>query len=185
MSKQTALPVSQTQLALSSELVTSARAWRKTADQALSGFGISSSAALPLLMIGRLGDEGVRQVTLAHAVGIEGPSLVRVLDQLCATQLARRDEDPADGRAKIVSLTQSGRDLVGQIETRLNALRQRVLKDVTAAELEITLRVMRRFSEGIYETTPEIAHEAVHEAVQKTGPTSRATRAASHPASLD
>ena len=143
--------LSQTQLALSSELVTSARAWRKTADLALSGFGISSSAALPLLMIGRLGDEGVRQVTLAHALGIEGPSLVRVLDQLCTAHLARRDEDPADGRAKIVSLTQSGRDLVGQIETRLQTLRESVLKDVSERELEIALRVMRRFSDGLQE----------------------------------
>ena len=148
MSKHAAPSLSQTQQILSSELVTSARAWRKTADQALSGFGVSSSAALPLLMIGRLGDDGVRQVTLAHALGIEGPSLVRVLDQLCATRLARRDEDPADRRAKIVSLTQSGRDLVGRIETRLRALRESVLRDVSAAELEIALRVMRRFTDG-------------------------------------
>ena len=144
-------PTTQTQLALSSELVVSARAWRKVADQALSAFGISSSAALPLLMIGRLGDEGVRQVTLAHASGIEGPSLVRVLDQVCAAQLARRDDDPADGRAKIVSLTENGRALVQKIETQLSELRERVLKDVTLAELETALRVMRRFSEGVNE----------------------------------
>lgn len=133
-------------LALSTELVVSARAWRRTADQALSAFGISSSSALPLLMIGRLGDDGVRQVTLAQAVGIEGPSLVRVLDQLCAAQLVRRDEDPMDGRAKIVSLTHAGQRMVVAIEGQLSDLRDRVLEGVSDTELEIALRVVRRFN---------------------------------------
>lgn len=134
------------QLTLSSELVVSARAWRRTADHALSAFGISSSSALPLLMIGRLGDEGVRQITLAHAVGIEGPSLVRVLDQLCQAQLARRDDDPADGRAKIVSLTDSGRELVSRVEAILADARARVLKNFSSDELETALRVVRGFA---------------------------------------
>ncbi|MGI4982755.1 MAG: MarR family winged helix-turn-helix transcriptional regulator [Janthinobacterium lividum] len=133
-------------LALSSEIVVSARAWRRTADQALSAFGISSSSALPLLMIGRLGDDGVRQVTLAQAVGIEGPSLVRVLDQLCAAQLVRRDEDPADGRAKIVSLTRAGQRMVKTIECQLSDLRARILEGVSDTELETALRVIRRFT---------------------------------------
>lgn len=147
MSKTTAVSgVDQTRLALSTDLVLSARAWRKTADHALSGFGISSSLALPLLMIGRLGEDGARQVTLAHAVGIEGPSLVRVLDQLCQAQLARRVEDPADKRAKLVSLTQAGRDLVLQIEEHLTQLRARMLKNVSHTDLEIALRVVRLFN---------------------------------------
>lgn len=142
----TYLSVQQMQLALSSELVVSARAWRRTADHALSTFGISSSSAVPLLMIGRLGEHGVRQVTLAHAVGIEGPSLVRVLDQLCAAHLTTRVEDPADGRAKIVSLTDAGRALVERIETKLADLRARVLQDVSDDELRTALRVVRRFT---------------------------------------
>lgn len=138
----------RTHLAVSSELVVSARAWRRTADQALSAFGISSSSALPLLLIGRLGDDGVRQVTLAQAAGIEGPSLVRVLDQLCAAQLVRREEDPADGRAKIVSLTDAGQRMVTTIESQLSDLRARVLEGISAAELETALRVMRRFTDA-------------------------------------
>jgi len=141
--------VDQTRLALSTDLVLSARAWRKTADQALSGFGISSSLALPLLMISRLGEDGARQVTLAHAVGIEGPSLVRVLDQLCQAQLARRVEDPADKRAKIVSLTDAGRELVLQIEDHLTQLRARMLKNVSHAELQTALRVVRLFGSDL------------------------------------
>jgi MarR family transcriptional regulator for hemolysin len=134
-------------LSLSSELVVAGRNWRRTADLALSGFGLSSAAALPLLIIGRHGQDGVRQVTLAHAVGIEGPSLVRVLDQLCAAQLAQRVEDAADRRAKIVSLTDAGRKLTQGIEERLATLRERVLKDVSTEDLLTTLRVVRCFAE--------------------------------------
>ncbi|WP_429499499.1 hypothetical protein ACQUFY_21790 [Robbsia andropogonis] len=80
MPKKTTLPLTpqqQVHLALSSELVLSARAWRKTADSALTGFGLSSAVALPLLLIGRRGNDGVRQVTLAHELGIEGLVLPR------------------------------------------------------------------------------------------------------------
>ena len=124
-----------------------ARAWRRTADQALSAYGISSSSALPLLTIGRLGERGVRQITLAQEVGIEGPSLVRVLDHLCASNLARRDEDPADGRAKIVSLTDAGREMVQRIEGHLSELRSRLLEGVSDDELHIALRVIHRFAQ--------------------------------------
>ena len=152
MSKIVSPPLSDQQkvhLALSSELVLSARAWRKAADNALSGFGLSSSAALPLVMIGRLGNEGVRQVTLAHELGIEGPSLVRLLDQLCTQQLVRRDDDPADGRAKIVSLTENGVDLALKLEAHLAQLRASMLDDFSDDELQTALRVMRRFSNAV------------------------------------
>ncbi|WP_024904429.1 MarR family winged helix-turn-helix transcriptional regulator [Robbsia andropogonis] len=152
MPQKTTLPLTpqqQVHLALSSELVLSARAWRKTADSALTGFGLSSAAALPLLLIGRRGNDGVRQVTLAHELGIEGPSLVRLLDQLCMQQLARRDDDPADGRAKIVSLTENGVRLAGKLEAHLAQLRASLLEAFSDDELQIALRVIRSFSSAV------------------------------------
>ena len=70
----------------------------------------------------------MRQGTLAEYVGIEGPSLVRLLDQLCAAGLARRDEDPHDRRAKTISLTAAGRAVTAKMEEDLRTLRAQVLK---------------------------------------------------------
>jgi MarR family transcriptional regulator, transcriptional regulator for hemolysin len=132
-------------LAVSSTLVVAARKWRRTSDGALSAYNVSEACSTPLLIAGRLG-EAVRQVTLAEHVGIEGPSLVRLLDQLCAAGLVRRDEDPDDRRAKTITLTDTGRAVTAKMEEDLRALRARVLKGVTRADLEATLRVLDAFN---------------------------------------
>ncbi len=100
---------------------------------------------MPLLTANRLG-EAVRQVTLAEHVGIEGPSLVRLLDQLCAAGLVRRDEDPEDKRAKTITLTDEGRAVTARMEERLVSLRARLLGDVSREDLETTLRVLNAFT---------------------------------------
>ncbi|AJK49385.1 MarR family transcriptional regulator [Burkholderia plantarii] len=134
-------------LAVSSTLTIAARKWRRTSDSVLTAYNVSEACATPLLIAGRLG-EAVRQVTLAEYVGIEGPSLVRLLDQLCAAGLARRDEDPADRRAKTITLTDEGRAVTEKMEEDLRALRGRVLKSVSRADLEATLRVLNAFNEA-------------------------------------
>jgi MarR family transcriptional regulator for hemolysin len=134
-------------MAVSSTLVTAARKWRRRSDTVLTAYNVSEACATPLLIAGRLG-EAVRQVTLAEHVGIEGPSLVRLLDQLCAAGLARRDEDPDDRRAKTVTLTDEGRAVTARMEEDLRALRARVLKSVSREDLETTLRVLNAFSEA-------------------------------------
>jgi hypothetical protein len=91
-------------------MVVAARHWRRICQTALTGYGISEACAVPLLMIVRLGD-GVHQVAVAQAAGLESPSLVRLLDQLCKAGLVCRSEDPLDRRAKALSLTAEGRAL--------------------------------------------------------------------------
>ncbi len=132
-------------LSVSSMLVVAARKWRRKSDGVLSAYNVSEACAAPLLIAGRLG-EAVRQVTLAEHVGIEGPSLVRLLDQLCTAGLVRRDEDPSDRRAKTIVLTETGRAVTAMMEEDLRVLRARVLKGVTRADLETTLRVLNAFN---------------------------------------
>ncbi|MFR0675996.1 MarR family winged helix-turn-helix transcriptional regulator [Enterobacterales bacterium AW_CKDN230030176-1A_HGKHYDSX7] len=131
-------------LKVSSGLVVSARHWRRICHGALTAYGISEACAVPLLMIVRLGD-GVHQVAVAQAAGLESPSLVRLLDQLCKAGLVCRSEDPNDRRAKALSLTAQGRMLADSIETELVRLRRDVLRDIDPSDLEAALRVMRAF----------------------------------------
>ncbi|MEX3931709.1 MarR family winged helix-turn-helix transcriptional regulator [Paraburkholderia phymatum] len=139
---------------VSSTLVVAARRWRRTSHSVLSAYNVSEACAGPLLTANRLG-EAVRQVTLAEEVGIEGPSLVRLLDQLCAAGLVRRDEDPDDRRAKTITLTDEGRAVTARMEERLMDLRARVLKGVTREDLETTLRVLNAFNASLdAATTP-------------------------------
>lgn len=131
-------------LSVSSTLVSASRKWRRTSHDVLAAFNVSEACAAPLLIAGRLG-EGVRQGVLAEHVGIEGPSLVRLLDQLCDAGLMQRHEVPDDRRAKTVTLTDAGRAITARMEEELVSLRACVLKGVTRAELETTLRVLKIF----------------------------------------
>ncbi|MFM0174984.1 MarR family winged helix-turn-helix transcriptional regulator [Paraburkholderia sediminicola] len=130
---------------VSSTLVVAARKWRRTSHGVLAAFNVSEACATPLLTASRLG-AAVRQVTLADHIGIEGPSLVRLLDQLCAAGLMRRDEDPEDRRAKTVVLTEEGRAVTTKMEEELVTLRAQALKGVSRSDLEATLRVLAAFT---------------------------------------
>ncbi|MDD2092071.1 MarR family transcriptional regulator [Pseudomonas guariconensis] len=132
---------------ISSGMVVAARHWRRICQAALTGYGISEACAVPLLMIVRLGD-GVHQVAVAQAAGLESPSLVRLLDQLCKAGLVCRSEDPLDRRAKALSLTTEGRRLAESIEEELVRLRRQVLRGIDQADLEATLRVIQAFEDA-------------------------------------
>jgi MarR family transcriptional regulator for hemolysin len=130
---------------VSSTLVVAARKWRRTSHDVLAAFNVSEACATPLLTASRLG-AAVRQVTLADHVGIEGPSLVRLLDQLCAAGLMRREDDPEDRRAKTVTLTDEGRAVTAKMEEELVTLRAQALKGVSRSDLEAALRVLAAFT---------------------------------------
>ncbi|CAB3886455.1 MarR family transcriptional regulator [Achromobacter xylosoxidans] len=127
-------------MATTANLMVLSRAYRGAADKALADYGLSQATAWPVILAGRLGD-GVRQGALAEALGVEGPSLVRVLDQLVAAGLMERREDPHDRRARTLHLTDAGHALRAQVEEVLVELRRRVFQGVSESDLEACLRV--------------------------------------------
>lgn len=121
-------------------LLLAGRHWRRAADSVVKAYGLSDATAYPLVLIGRLEGEP-RQNAIADAMGIEGPTLVRLLDQLCSAGLVLRREDPNDRRAKALSLTASGQTVVAKIEAELSTLRETVFANVSAEDLRASLRV--------------------------------------------
>src|SRR5258708_19911290 len=79
------------------------RRLRQAVDAELRTFGLTDATWRPLAYVGRLGG-GVRQKELATALGIEGPSLVRLLDSLERRGLIERREDERDRRPRAISL---------------------------------------------------------------------------------
>jgi MarR family transcriptional regulator for hemolysin len=144
--------------ALTARLLRLARIYRRETDKALAAHGISDARALPVLHIARLG-EGVLQGVLAEELGVEGPSLVRILDQLCAAGLVERRDDPNDGRAKTLHLSDDGRAMAALVEARLDGLRSSLLAQVIDADLAATLRTLSRFEAAL-----EAAHRKPHSA---------------------
>lgn len=138
----------QLRLAYTHTLLLSGRQWRRLANATTEAHGISEAKALPLVLIARMGGEP-RQNILADAVGIEGPSLVRLLDQLEKADLVVRREDITDRRAKVLTLTPSGQAIVARIEADLERLRDAAFAKVSAADLEAGLRVFQALQDHI------------------------------------
>jgi MarR family transcriptional regulator for hemolysin len=122
-------------------LVLAGRQWRKIGRQVASQHGVSEAASAPLIWIDRLG-ENVRQNVLADAIGIEGASLVRLLDELQASGLITRTPDPGDRRANSVNLTETGTALVKGVNDAINQLRLEVFAKIPRKDIEATLRVL-------------------------------------------
>src|SRR6476469_7745574 len=71
---------------------------------------LSLTAALTL---SRLNKEGpIRLTTLAAAEGIAQPSMTQLIQRLERQGLATRSNDPKDGRAALVNITNAGRALL-------------------------------------------------------------------------
>ncbi len=138
--KRSEAPSDATLMTLTTTLTRMARSYRAAADQALAEVNLSQATAWPVLLIMRLG-EGVRQRALAEELGIEAPSLVRLLDQLEAGGLVQRKDDPEDGRAKTLHLTAVGRQVAVQVENLLIPFRRRLFADISSDDADTFLRV--------------------------------------------
>lgn len=94
---------------------------------------------MPLIHLHESGD-GVTQKELAARVGIDGSSLVRLLDILSRQDLVERRVDDADGRARLVYLTEAGRIRVADIRRVLSEAEAEILQDISDADLAVMLQ---------------------------------------------
>jgi MarR family transcriptional regulator for hemolysin len=129
-------------LTLGSALMRVARCWQREVNRTLQAHGLSQTMVMPLIVLHRHGG-AVRQGLIAEEIGVEGPSLVRVIDQLERDGLVTRVADPSDRRAKMVALTDAGREKAVEIEALLGNLRGELTANVSEEHLNITLDVMR------------------------------------------
>jgi len=122
------------------------RLWRREADQALAAHGLSEATAIPLIVLLRRG-KSARQCVLAEEVGIEGPSLVRLVDLLQAEGLVERREDPTDRRAKTLHLTALGGKRADELDGILRRVRAHLLRNISGEDLAVTFEVLQRIEQ--------------------------------------
>ena len=125
------------------QLAHMSRGWRAELDRRLAGLGLSQARWLVLLHLARF-DEPPTPRELAQSVGVEGPTLARLLDSLEAQGLVERQAVVEDRRAKKLMLCPPARPLIEQIETIANALRVELFTGVDEEELSTAMRVHSR-----------------------------------------
>lgn len=110
------------------------RRWRQVLDSEFQAVGLTDATWRPLLHLCLLGD-GVRQKDLAASIGIEGPSLVRLIDTLVTKGLIQRSEDGTDRRAKQLCLTPEGQSSVARIREIVTLLENELLSPFSDSEV--------------------------------------------------
>ncbi|HBN49995.1 MAG: MarR family transcriptional regulator [Thalassospira sp.] len=130
-------------LSLGSTLMRVARCWRREIDSTLQSQGLSQTMVMPLIVLNRAAGP-VRQGLIADEIGVEGPSLVRVIDALERDGLISRVCDLSDRRAKMVALTAAGKDKAAEIEIILADIRNELTADIDPENLATTLDVMQQ-----------------------------------------
>ncbi len=90
-----------------------------------------------------MADQPVRtQTVLASSLGIDKTRLIPVLDDLQERDLIRREPDPEDRRAHVLSLTATGRRRFRRAQTEVHAHEDHLLRALDA-EQQAALRAAR------------------------------------------
>lgn len=121
-------------------LVVLARRWRRHLDAGLAAAGLSDATWGPLVHL-QAAKEGLYQKDLAVRVGVDGSSLVRLLDILETQGLIARLADDQDRRAKRVVLTEAGREVVKDLRVHLTRMDAELMEGISDDDIDAAMRV--------------------------------------------
>jgi MarR family transcriptional regulator, transcriptional regulator for hemolysin len=94
-------------------------------------------------LLGQLYENGkMRLAELAEYLSYDPPMVTKLAKLLEKKGFLKRLQDPNDERAKIVSITKNGTDLVKEIEPVAKKTMGQVLKGITREELIIYIKVL-------------------------------------------
>lgn len=117
------------------------RTWRTKLDERLSHLGLTQARWLVLMHLSRM-DGKALQKDLAVSVGVEGPTLVRVLDGLERMGLVERVGVEGDRRARRIRLTPKADNVITDILNIGTQLRIEALEGISDEDLDAFYRVM-------------------------------------------
>ena len=93
--------------------------------------------------------EGLSQVDLAEVMELQPISLVRLLDRLVDQGLLERRPHPTDRRANQLYLTETGRRLVGDLDSLRDSIATEALRGTSAASLQTALDVLQQVKDNV------------------------------------
>jgi DNA-binding MarR family transcriptional regulator len=87
------------------------------------------------------------QAVLAQAIGADKTRIIGVLDDLQEAGLITREPDPADRRARLLSITAAGHRIRAATQAEIQANENRVLNRLPAADRQAFLRSVEVLSD--------------------------------------
>lgn len=115
-----------------------ARRWQNRMNEALRDAGHSHARWVTLLWVHLLGGQANHR-EMAECIGVELPTLIRLLNRLEQEGLVERRDLPGTARAKTVRLTASGRRLLVKLNAIVETTRGAFLAGVDDGKLKTAM----------------------------------------------
>jgi len=142
--------MSEQESEFANELARVARQWRTRLDGQFRGLGLTQARWRTLIELSANGP--VTQRDLAGYLGVEGPTLVRLLDGLETMGLIERRACPDDRRAKLVHLTKAAGPVLDEIRDIADETRRKILAGIPSQDLTVARQVLATIAERLEKT---------------------------------
>ena len=136
----------------SSALHNTARGWRLLVDRRLKDLGMSQASWLTVAVAAK-SKVPLAQIELANRVGVEGATMVAMLDRLATAGLIVRVPSDTDRRVKLVTLTAEGLKLYDKVRIEANAVRKQLLSGIDPKVLLAATELLEKL-QGVMEQAP-------------------------------
>jgi MarR family transcriptional regulator for hemolysin len=132
----------------SGALHNTSRSWRQAMDRRLKFLGMSQASWMTIAIAAKA-TTPLSQSELADKLGIEGATMVAMVDRLVSAGLVNREASTTDRRVKRVVLTPAGLELYDKVKTEAAALRKELLADLDPKKLLVATELLERLQEKI------------------------------------
>jgi MarR family transcriptional regulator for hemolysin len=134
--------------ALAQGLLLAGRRWRARLNERLKVIGQTDARCAALAEIAGAQD-GVVQRELSQKLGVEEPTVVRLIDALEAQDWVERRAHHGDRRAKVVRIKPGAAPVIEQAQGIVAELQEELFADMNPADLDACLRVLGQLSDRL------------------------------------
>lgn len=131
--------------ALAQGLLLAGRRWRTRLNERLKVIGQTDARCAALAEIAGA-PQGVVQRELSQRLGVEEPTVVRLVDALEAGGWVERRAHELDRRAKVVQVTPEATPVLGHAQAIVGDLQEAMFAGLDPAELAICVRVLNELA---------------------------------------
>jgi MarR family transcriptional regulator for hemolysin len=136
----------------SGALHNASRAWRQALDRRLKYLGVSQASWMTIAVAAKA-RAPLSQSELANQLGVEGATMVAMVDRLVKAGLVIREPSTTDRRVKRVVLTQAGNLLYDKLRAEAVAFRKELLANMDPKALLIATELLEGL-QGIIDSMP-------------------------------
>jgi MarR family transcriptional regulator for hemolysin len=136
----------------SNALHSTSRSWRQAVDRRLKYLGVSQASWMTIALAAKARSP-LSQSELADRLGVEGATMVAMVDRLVKAGLVVREASTTDRRVKRVVLTAGGLGIYEKVKAEAAALRKELLAHIDPKKLLVATELLEVL-QGIIDAKP-------------------------------